>query len=660
MKGVGMSNCRWHGSAREFQTATAADQIKQLVDFLASRAGSAPTRSLLRGESGSWAQSLPAMAAVLRKAELPDVRVLLEYRPYQAGNARADVVLAGVGPDGRATYVVIELKQWSAGVLDPRDGQVRGTGAAYEKAQGLEDPYAQAHTYAQFIRNYTDGLHDEENVLIHAAAFLHNSTANSISTLNSAVWEGGRRVYSGDATGEHAFVEQLQKWYTNLGDHVDEHEAVATRLLEAGYKQAPALLEVASAILTSPRNYPLSDEQKEIFDQILHRVNEALALTADTNQAVIVVKGGPGTGKTWMAMHLLGANARAGRQVSYATNSSSLRSALSAKAREGMRVLGRPVDALITSARTYWDTPRWASQLDVLMVDEAHRIAEYTVRTGHANARAVQTQLEAGRITQLFELKRSAKVLIAFIDEDQSITPKDDCNISDLEDIAKRTGASYEEFELTEQHRSGGSDDYEAWVNALLAGQPTVWRDQDNYTVQLADTPQQLESATSDPKAPGAAVGARLLAGFCWTWQRWPNGATSIDDIPYDIDIDGWRKRWNLRQSIAGYPKDSAWASTPTGAEQVGSVFTAQGFEFGRCGVIIGPDFRWDPAAQQWIVDVTQTRYGALATAARSDDAFIDLIRNHYRVLLTRAMAATVIYCTDSATRDKLAEFINP
>ncbi len=93
--------------------------------------------------------------------------------------------------------------------------------------------------------------------------------------------------------------------------------------------------------------------------------------------------------------------------------------------------------------------------------------------------------------------------------------------------------------------------------------------------VPLADSPQQLEQLTFDPTAPGAKTGARLRAGFCWTWQKWPDAARSIDDVQFDVEIDGWRKRWNLRQNIDGYPKESLWASTPSGAEQVGSVFTA-------------------------------------------------------------------------------------
>ncbi|MDP9432166.1 MAG: DUF2075 domain-containing protein, partial [Actinomycetota bacterium] len=247
-------------------------------------------------------------------------------------------------------------------------------------------PYEQAATAATFIRNYTAGMHDAARVLIHPVAYLHNSTRSSIQTLTSADWDRDRKVFAGDAASEDDLVAALQFWLSAS----TPGRAAGRRLLEASYEQAPELLEVAGEILTDPGRYPMTEEQREAFDKVLHAVQEALSPTSDRNDAIIVITGGPGTGKTWIAMHLVGANAQAGRQVSYATNSSSLRSALAKRAREGLRLLDRPVDALITSARTYWDEKEWVTPRDVLIVDEAHRLTEYTVRTGHANARAVQ------------------------------------------------------------------------------------------------------------------------------------------------------------------------------------------------------------------------------------------------------------------------------
>lgn len=384
-------------------------------------------------------------------------------------------------------------------------------------------------------------------------------------------------------------------------------------------------------------------------------MQNGLSATARRSRSIIAVKGGPGSGKTWLAMHLLGVNARAKRQVSYATNSTSLVAALKKKARKELTSL--PVDGLVTSARTYHREEDWRDPLDVLVVDEANRLTEYTITGGHNNSRERQEYLEEHGITALFELHKSSKTLVLLIDEGQATTPRDFCTLTDIKEIADEVGASFSEFELTEQHRSGGSEAYERWVNDLVAGCSTPWTDDDHYNLRLANNPSELQELVVDSSNGNTG---RLLAGFCWDWQKWPPSPESIDDIPYDIVIDDWKARWNLRNSIDGFPKDSDWASDEKGAVQVGSVFTAQGFEFPRCGVIIGPDFRWDPGQSEWVVDVSQSRYSMLRSAYKRRPEVENLIRNHYRVLLTRAMEETIVYSTDPATQTKLAELINP
>ena len=297
--------------------------------------------------------------------------------------------------------------------------------SANEGSEGLQDPYEQAKDYARFIRNFTEGMHDENAVAILPVAYLHNCTSASARSLFAADWERERHVFVGDYESEEAFVLLLKESFAS--DR--EHAIAGRRLIEAKYQQGPGLLSAASELLTDPDNFPLTPEQREIFAKIQDRVHRALSPAADRGRAVIVVKGGPGTGKTWIAMHLVGANARAQRQIAYATNSSALRKALCRTARLGMQAIDRPVNALMTSARTYHSEDRWADPLDVMVVDEAHRIEKYTVTTGHSNPRQRQEHIETNAVTQLYELHKSARVVILLIDEDQSITPADDCTV---------------------------------------------------------------------------------------------------------------------------------------------------------------------------------------------------------------------------------------
>jgi hypothetical protein len=632
------------GSVQDFYDSTRPHTIQALVKRLNNN------RPVLeRGETASWAASLPALADVLNDAGLSRLSIAVEFKPFHAGFRRADAVLMGMDKAGRSAYLVIELKQWQQASWDfPRE-QVIGTGARYETPR---HPYDQAAAYAQFIRNYTSGMHDEAEVTIEAAAFLHNATEASIETLRTAGQLRAAGTFSGDGVGRRRFRERL----LDIFDATRSAGAAKDRLLDAHYEQGPALLEAAAAIFTDPDRYPLTDEQYRIFAEIQNAVSDAMDPSADRNQAVFVVKGGPGTGKTWIAMHLLGANAHARRQVTYATNSGSLREALQ-KSADFRSTFDTPAKELITSARTYWDSSRWRHPLDLLIVDEAHRLEEYTVRTGHANPRALQQKLEAEHTTQIFELKKSAKVLVLFIDEDQASTYRDFVTIDEAMNVADRTGASFDIFELREQHRSGGSEAYEAWVDALVDGKPTIWRDEDNFTVRVANSPQELERLTLEAAKHEKA---RLLAGFCWEWSTPPPGAVVIEDVPTDITIGGWHKRWNLRKAIDGYPRDTAWAHDPRGAEQVGSIFTAQGFEFDRCGVILGPDLVWDPETEEMTVNMEASRYKKLVSLHRKDPTAAARVRNQYRVLLTRAMRGVVLYSTDPDTTKMLASIVNP
>jgi len=637
-------------SIADFVDATRPGTIGALVEKLAGSISADQRRN--SGEIGSWTASLPALADALSAARLQRLWIGLEYRPYQAGNSRADAVIAGFSRDGRPTYLVVELKQWQHANWDTVNERVRGTGASYERAYGLSHPYDQAHDYSQFIRNFTAGLHNENDAVIGAAAYLHNAVEKSIDSLRTAGPQQAHATFSGDPDGRERFTNFL----TAMFDPDQSGSTAWDRLARARYEQGPTLLDTAAHIFTDPSQYPLTDEQREVFGQIQNAVTRAMNHTADREQAVIVVKGGPGTGKTWIAVHLLGANARAHRQVSYSTNSSSLRNALQKSAGFNKLLGARNAGQLITSARIYHDFAERTGKLDLLIVDEAQRLEEWTVLRGHQNSRARQDYLEAKNINQLFELKKSAKVLVLFIDEDQASTFKDFVTIERAREIAERTGASFEILELTEQHRSGGSEAYEAWVDALVDGTPAVWRDEANFSVSVAGSPEELEETVFDGSAEGDA---RLLAGFCWDWREHPKIDT-VHKLPFDIEIGDWKKHWNLHKALDGYPEHSDWARKPSGKEQVGSIFTAQGFEFARVGVIVGPDLVWNHTAGRMKVDIEASRYKNLKRLHKKSKQEEARIRNQYRVLMTRAMQSVVLYSTDPETLAMLRSIVNP
>src|SRR5262249_20938299 len=119
-----------------------------------------------------------------------------------------------------------------------------------------------------------------------------------------------------------------------------------------------------------------------------------------------------------------------------------------------------------------------------------------------------------------------------------------------------------------------------------------------------------------------------------------------------DVRIGSWSMPWNAKPDAGklatGIPKSIFWASDSRGINQVGCVYTAQGFEFDYCGVIFGRGLRFDPVAGRWIGDQRESRDPIVS---RSREKFLDLVKNTYRVLLTRGLKGCYVYFLDEGTK---------
>ena len=127
----------------------------------------------------------------------------------------------------------------------------------------------------------------------------------------------------------------------------------------------------------------------------------------------------------------------------------------------------------------------------------------------------------------------------------------------------------------------------------------------------------------------------------------------------HDVTIRDWSRPWNLKgdRSVGGAPPAALWATDPAGSWQVGCVYTAQGFEYDFAGVIIGPDLVWRDGS--WRVVREANKDPALRSrSALPDPEFERLVKNVYKVLLTRGMQGVGIYSTDPSTNDFLRSLI--
>ncbi len=584
-------------------------------------------------EIKSWERSLPVLAEDLVRAGLGQVEVLVEHH-LPLTSKRADVILAGQHPQTRqASYVVIELKQWSSAHRwedDPELVLIDG----FPHDPRLH-PVAQVRGYCSYLADFTKTLHDKDDTLA-GAAYLHNATQQTaVADLYDYPQDAYGRLFTGARRGE--FLDFLR-------DRLDPHvpgAPYADLLLSSAVAPSKQLLAVAADEVQRREQFKLIAEQKLAYSLVLHEVERA---RAGDRKAVVLVVGGPGSGKSAIALSLLGELARQGRSVLHATGSRSFTQTL-------RRVAGRRAPRVQRMFK-YFNQFSGAERngLDVLILDEAHRIRETSVD------RYTKAALRTDR-PQIDELMSAARVPVFLLDENQVVRPGELGTVADIKWYAGKLGLPLHCVKLDGQFRCGGSEEYVQWVLRLLGlvpGGPLCWGGDPSFQVSIADSPEQMEALLAAKAAEGYS--ARMAAGYCWPWSDpRPDGTLVLD-----VKIGDWARPWNLKgdRSVGGAPPAPLWASDPAGFGQVGCVYTAQGFEYDWNGVILGPDLVWRGAG---LVSVRAANKDPDFRNHQkvSDDEFDRLVRNVYKVLLTRGMVGTVIYSGDEQTLEGLRTLVD-
>lgn len=397
---------------------------------------------------------------------------------------------------------------------------------------------------------------------------------------------------------------------------------------------------MAADEIAGREQFILLDEQLVAVDMVLHAVETARR--ADT-KSVIVISGGHGSGKSVIALSLLGKLAERGRTSIHATESRSFTMTL-------RKVSGRK-GGRATSLFKYFNqfTEAERNGLDVLILDEAHR-----VRATSEN-RYTKAEARMGR-PQVDELIAAARVPVFLLDQHQVVRPGEMGTIAEITAHAAAVGLDTIHIALDAQFRRGGSERYIGWVEQLLGlhgDGPVPWEPDPPFQLDVVDSPEELEGRLSAYRNSG--YGARMAAGYCWPWSD-PRSDGSL--FP-DVKIGDWSYPWNLRgdRGLPGAPPAALWASEPEGFGQVGCVYTAPGFEYDWNGVIIGPDLVWRAGA--W---VSRREFNKdpdfRSRKAVTDEEFDRLVRHVYKVLLTRGMVGTLIYSFDPETRAFLRSLI--
>lgn len=577
-------------------------------------------------ERRSWENSIPALAEVLCDAGLDDIEVLIEHR-LPLTSLRADIILAGSHPaTGRPSYVIVELKQWSEARLVP--GTDNLCLVARMGNRPALHPVAQVRRYCEYLQDFTSVLIDQEGA-VAGVAYLHYAADQDVSEL-LRLPDAKAQLFTDTSRGE--LIKYLQTRLSALDGSVE-----GDYLLDSPRAPGRQLMRAAAAEIIDGGEFLLMDEQ-EVAARLVKRAAD-LSRQSDQKE-VIVISGGPGSGKSIIALHLMGHLGRNGRSVVHATGSKSFTTTL-------RHVVGTKNGRIPKLFRYFFDfTSAERNGLDVLICDEAHRIRQRSSRQGaHAGHRSGRSQVE--------ELIDAARVPVFLIDEHQVVRPGEMGSVETIDEAAHARGCIVRHVDLNSQFRCGGSRAYEHWVLRLLGlepGGPIQWQPEEDFELLVAESPQGMEGYLRGQQEAGYT--SRMTAGFCWQWSDPRIDGSLVDDVV----IGEWRRPWNLRseQPVGGAPVSSLWATDPSGFGQIGCIYTAQGFEYTWNGMIFGPDLVW--RGNEWRAAPRESKDHAVKKA--EPEAFGRLIRNTYKVLLTRGMVGTVLYSTDPETQAMLASLV--
>ncbi|MEW2527572.1 DUF2075 domain-containing protein [Streptomyces sp. NPDC047071] len=604
-------------SAREFIERC---QQGTVAGDLAERHRKARLGWLEDAEIRSWRNSLPALAHVLDEAGLQHVEVLIEYR-LALSSLRADVVLAGWHPHtSQPSYVIVELKQWTHARALPDTEDLCLPGAGNNNRAFLH-PIAQVRRYCQYLQDFTTVL-DAEPDAVAGVAYLHNADATGVADLLALEPDHHGRLFTRSTRDQ--LITYLQSRLSPAHGTTAADELIDSPLAPS----RPLLRATAEEILHTDR-FILLDQQQVAVSLVRRAVKKARE--ADSKE-VIIVTGGPGSGKSVIALHLMRHLAHDRHAVVHATGSKSFTRTL----HHAIGTDNPRVRKLFGYFMNFADAPK--NGLDALICDEAHRIRAHSVR--HRGVR------------QIDELLDAARVPVFLMDDHQVVRPGEMGSRQTIDQAAAARGLRPRHVDLNGQFRNGGSRAYEQWVLSLLqlTDEPaTAWANERTFHVRVVDSPQQMEDLLQAKEAQHLT--ARITAGFCWRWSD-PRRGRLVDDIA----IGSWHKPWNLRgeSRLDGVPPSWLWATDPDGFGQVGCIYTAQGFEYDWNGVILGEDLVW--RQDRWLPNPQASRDPALS---RTDPAtFLRLVRNTYKVLLTRGMSGTLLYSTDPETQARLRQLV--
>ena len=575
-------------------------------------------------EFAAWHNSMKFMRDIVDDPAIDDeVQIAIEYNIPQTSK-RVDFIIIGANDNGKDNIVIVELKQWTKAEIVDDDMHFCVRTYVANDNRIVCHPSYQAYSYSRFMVNYSQVIQNK-NIQLIPCAYLHNYLPIYKHALAADIykdWYTSAPFFIMDEVQE--FNEFIKKFVTKKssgGDllYVIDHGRI---------KPTKSLQDALATMVRGTPVFDLLDEQAVCFDMCIRTMLQCLK---DRKKRTILIQGGPGTGKSVLAVNLLMHFITCACNAAYVTKNSAPRQAF-------LSIISGNKAENVAEISLLFRSPFGLSQVppnsyDCLIVDEAHRLVKKMY--GDWNGE-----------NQVKECIDASLLTIFMLDEDQAVTTKDIGSVEEITKWCKSLGSTIimrEETKLISQFRCNGSDAYIQFIDNLLQrGEETVDipLSELNYDFRIFDDASQMRDELRKINALNNK--ARMVAGYCYDWN--------VKNHRSDVDIvlpGGFEAKWNLEN-------DKIWAINPRSFEEVGCIHTAQGLEFDYVGVLIGKDLTYDSTTGRVITDKTAISKDDKSSGIRgaSDEEARRLILNTYKTLLTRGQKGCFVYCEDEALRE--------
>ena len=378
-----------------------------------------------------------------------------------------------------------------------------------------------------------------------------------------------------------------------------------------------------------------------------------------------VVQGGPGTGKTVLAVYLLklladnNTNGQFDIEMDEAPEEFIEKHENLSATFKGMKIgMVVPMQALRKTISGVADhirnldksmilkpTDVVNEKYDLLIVDEAHRLHRRKALSQYPKHDSINEALDLGKDgTELDWILACSKHQILFYDRNQSVRPSD-IQPQDIEALLKSSSEErvVSQYSLETQFRCKAGDAYIRYIGRILSNDPPESRESfEGYDFRLFNDPNDL--ITSIKALEDKEKLCRTVAGYAWEWK------SKKDKKAYDFDFNGKQYRWNSTLLD--------WVNSDKAIDEIGCIHTIQGYDLNYAGVIIGPDVYYDKVTRE--IKISQKDYKD--SLGRTVDGDMELLRrqilNVYYTLLTRGTKGTYVYACDDALREYLSKYI--